>query len=249
MPKRTNEFQSIVKYIYSQVVPAGGQVIESACLRERGNGAAREIDILIEHKIAGHSVRIAVEARDHARDQTVEWIDSLIGKYSTLPVDLVVAVSSKKFSLAAKEKAANHRIDLITVNEALTTDWRKRIERWKMMTHSFTLMRITTLDAAGNEITHSDVSADGKTATHRDELSEFMYNVLHPWFMANMSKDVGKTLEAKIAESWQTYINDPKPRWAEIVINKPSITRYGEDMGIDKVIFWRRHLLPCRQRN
>jgi Restriction endonuclease len=204
MPKRTNEFQRIVRYIYSQIVPAGGQVTESACLRERGNGPEREIDILIEHKIAGHSVRIAVEARDHARDQTVEWIDSLIGKYNALPVDLVVAVSSKKFSLAAKEKAADHPIDLITVNEALTTNWRKRIERWKMMTHSFTLMTIITLDAAGNEITHSDVSADGKKVTHRDELSEFMYNALHPWFMTNMSETVKKTLEAKIAEAWQT---------------------------------------------
>ena len=33
------------------------------------------------------------------------------------------------------------------------------------------------------------------------------------------------------------YINDPKPRWAEIVISKPAITRYGKDVSIDIVIF------------
>jgi hypothetical protein len=33
MPKRTNEFQQIVAYIYSQIVPAGGRVTESAFLQ------------------------------------------------------------------------------------------------------------------------------------------------------------------------------------------------------------------------
>ena len=129
------------------------------------------------------------------------WNGSIANrKISTLPVDRVVAASSKKFTSAAKKKADYHRIDLITVNEALTSNWRKCIERWKMMTHSFTLMRIITLDAAGNKITLVMSAPNGRNATHRDELSEFMYNTLHPWFVANMSKDVGKTLEAKIAE-------------------------------------------------
>jgi Restriction endonuclease len=237
MPKRTNEFQQVVAYIYSQIVPSGGRVTESAFLREDGTGEPREIDVLIDHKIVGHDIKIAVECRDYTREQNVEWIDQLIGKYSRLRVNQIVAVSSSPFSEAAKIKAAKHNIEAITVNEALTTDWINRIERWKGMTHSFTLMRIVTLDANGSEITYSEVSPDGTKATHRDQDSEYMYNVLQPFFMEHLSKAVGKALEAKIAERWQYYVDDPTPRWAEIVINKPGITRHGKDIGVEKVVF------------
>ena len=100
MPKRTNEFQRIVAYIYSQIVPTGGRVTESAFLREDGTGQPREVDVLVEHNIAGHDISIAVECRDYTRDQNLEWIDNLIGKYSRLKVSHVVAVSSSPFSEA-----------------------------------------------------------------------------------------------------------------------------------------------------
>jgi hypothetical protein len=95
--------------------------------------------VLIEHVVAGHDIKIAVECRDYSRDQNVQWIDSLIGKFARLKVNQIVAVSSSPFSDAAKKKAFAHNIELITVNEALTTDWLNRIERWKAISHSFTL--------------------------------------------------------------------------------------------------------------
>jgi hypothetical protein len=196
MPKRTNEFQRLVGYIYSQIVPAGGRVTECAFLQETGGGAQREVDILVEHKVAGHDLKIAVECRDQGRDQSVEWIDSLIGKYSRLKVNQVVAVSASGFSTEAKRKAADHNIDVITANEALTTDWVKRIEAWKMMTHSFTLMRVVSLDAAGNELTHTEISRDGKEIKHRDKTSEYFYNAVQPYFMKEMSAG------GAMAESW-----------------------------------------------
>src|SRR5438045_3932055 len=128
MPKRSNEFQRMVKYIYDQVVPAGGRVTESAMLEESPGGAKREVDILIEYNVAGHDLKITVECRSHKRPQTVQWIDTLIGQYGGLPVNQIVAVSDTPFSDAAKAKASARNIDLITVNEALTADWKNRIE-------------------------------------------------------------------------------------------------------------------------
>ena len=58
-----------------------------------------------------------------------------------------------------------------------------------------------------------------------------MYNALQLYFTQRLSETVGKALEAKIAEKWQYYIDNPTPRWAEVVINKPGIT------GIEKVVF------------
>jgi hypothetical protein len=77
----------------------------------------------------------------------------------------------------------------------------------------------------GNVLTQSEVTPDGNTATHRDQDSEFMYNVLKPFFMQRLSESVGKALEDKIAEKWQDYVDDPTPRWSEVVIEKPGIAR------------------------
>jgi Restriction endonuclease len=237
MPKRTNRFQRIVRFIYEQVTPAGGTVTESAMLPETGTGTLREVDILIEHSIAGHKVRIAVECRARSRMETVEWIDSLIGKYSRINVNHVVAIAQTRFAPAAKEKARQHNIELITVNEALTADWQASIERWRGMTHSFTLMRITALDASGTVLAHSEITPDGRTATHRDELSEHLYPVAKQFFMERFSAQIAAALEAKIAQRWQHFIDDPTPRWAEVQVRKPGITRHGQDMGVELLVF------------
>src|SRR5688572_759202 len=105
MPKRTNDFQKLIHYIYSQMVPEGATVTESALLRERSSLAKREVDILIEYEIAGTKLRIAVECRDRSRKDDIEWIDGLIGKYRDLEVDKVIAVSNSGFSSDAIEKA------------------------------------------------------------------------------------------------------------------------------------------------
>jgi hypothetical protein len=98
-------------------------------------------------------------------------------------------------------------------------------------------MRIVSLDADGNEITYTDISEDGKQIKHRDKTSQYFYNAVKPFFMKQMSERVGKMLQEKIAERWQHYVDDPTPRWVEIVINKPGIIRHGKDMGIDKLVF------------
>jgi hypothetical protein len=85
MPKRTNEFQQLVAYIYSKISPIGATVTESAELPD-GSGAKREIDVLIEHKIADIEIKIAVECRDRSRYETLEWIDSLLIKWSLFPL-------------------------------------------------------------------------------------------------------------------------------------------------------------------
>src|SRR5436190_18155971 len=105
MPKRTNDFQRLVLLIEQQVQPKGFTVEESAEVIDRSMGEVREIDVLITGKLGGHSVSIAVEAIDHSRPPSVEWIDRMVGKYlhQTLPVNKVVAVSRAGFTKAARE--------------------------------------------------------------------------------------------------------------------------------------------------
>jgi hypothetical protein len=56
--------------------------------------------VLIEHNVAGHDIKIAVECRD----QNVQWINNLIGKYSHLRVNQIVAVSSSPFLTQRRKK-------------------------------------------------------------------------------------------------------------------------------------------------
>lgn len=123
MPKRTNDFQTLIKFIYERITPEGGAVTESAMVYDKDSRTLREVDILIEHKISGHTIKIAVECRDRSRKDSIEWIDSLVGKISSLDVNKVVAVSKKGFAQAAIDKAKSCGIDTLSIEAASEKDW------------------------------------------------------------------------------------------------------------------------------
>src|SRR5262245_55286926 len=101
MPKRSNEFQRLIKRIYDQLAPTGATVRESVELTEEGSTCRREVDILIEFRIADSEVRLAVECRGSGKSEDITWIDELVGKYEHLAVDKVIAVSKAGFSRCA----------------------------------------------------------------------------------------------------------------------------------------------------
>lgn len=85
MPKRTNQFQELVTIIHSHS-SEGAIVTESKMLLDLVSGEEREVDTCIETSVAGHSVIISIECRDHARPQSVGWIEEMHSKYSRLPL-------------------------------------------------------------------------------------------------------------------------------------------------------------------
>jgi hypothetical protein len=112
-------------YIYDQMVPEGATVAESEFIKERDSDSEREVDILIEHEVAGTKLRIAVEFRDRSRRDSIEWVDNLIGKFRDLDVHKVIAVNRVGFSEEAVQKASANGIDTRTLEKALDTDWSK----------------------------------------------------------------------------------------------------------------------------
>ncbi len=123
MPKRTNDFQNLIKTIYDQIVPDGGTVTESGMVLDKEAGILREVDILVEYKFAGHEFSFVVECRDRSRTESVEWIDGLIGKSKSLKVNKIIAVSSKGFTASAQNKAKENGIETLTLDEANDTHW------------------------------------------------------------------------------------------------------------------------------
>src|SRR6266496_913807 len=123
MPKRTNDFQTLIAFIEKELAPLGVKVTESAELSEAADSSEREIDILIETEINHHPVRIAIECRDHKPPQDVTWIDAIIGKYRDLKIHNIVAVSKSGFTRSALEKAARVGIRALTFEQVFETNW------------------------------------------------------------------------------------------------------------------------------
>lgn len=134
MPKRTNDFQTLVTAIETCLAEASSKVTESAMLQDRVTGQLREVDTLIEGQIDGRQVVVGLECRDHGRPQDVTWIEQVIGKYQDLPVDMVIAVSKSGFSEPALKKAAHYDILTLTPDDADNLDWNSILNNLEMLT-------------------------------------------------------------------------------------------------------------------
>jgi hypothetical protein len=113
MPKRSNHFQELIALL-TQLFGDGAEVTESKELTDLVSGDKREVDVCIERNVAGHNTIISIECRDHARKQTVEWVEQARAKHDRLPTNLLVLVSSSGFTTRALTTAASYGIKAIT---------------------------------------------------------------------------------------------------------------------------------------
>jgi hypothetical protein len=167
VPKRTNPFQRLIKIIESQLW-SEAELTESAVV------GGREIDILIEHRAGGTEFRVAIECRDHQRTQSVQWVDSLIGKYGTrdpsqgvVPVaHKVIAVSSSGFSKSAYEKAQSSDVglELLTLGEAENVEWGD----FEILSRKVPVRRVTFIPS-----THIDLNPAPKNVYSAMVLKEY----------------------------------------------------------------------------
>lgn len=123
MPKRSNDFQHLVKVIYDAMSRVDGAVVTECAMLAEPDGTQREIDIFIERTVADIPIRLAIECRDRSRKSDVDWIDGLIGKFRNLKIDKVVAVCRRGFSGGAIAKAVASNIELRILQECLGHDW------------------------------------------------------------------------------------------------------------------------------
>lgn len=197
MPPRSNDFQRLVTFLESQLATTGATVVPSAMLQPTNGGPAREVDILVEHNVGPHSVRIGIECRDHARRQGVEWIDSIVGRYEHLPVHKVVAVSKSGFTKSAVAAAKHSKIVTITLGEALASDWPGEVARFKVGLATWNLH----LQAA--EVNYAD---GPKLAIRPDELR------VAP--IVDSSGKVLGTFTDDVQYLYSTFAKDDANKWA-----------------------------------
>jgi hypothetical protein len=117
MPKRTNDFQRLIRML-TQLLGDGAVVEESKMLTDLVSGEQREVDIYAEGTLAGQTVNIGVECRDHQRKQGLRWVEQMHSKHERLPTNLLILVSSSGFTSPAIAKADSYGINTIAPTQA-----------------------------------------------------------------------------------------------------------------------------------
>lgn len=241
MPKRTNDFQRLITFIYDRISTEGGKVTESEMVFDKEAKIMREVDILVSQDVAGHEIRLAVECRDRSRAESVEWIDALIGKTQSLDVHKVVAVSSEGFSPSAKEKAAAHGIDAFTLEEANEKDWGTYFIKPGIVVISneyYTLKKVFYYFKNGFEDTEnlgllSKIYQDGKqVGTIKDYLEKYFLDIL--------IKEFNDYLNEHRFEVFKTKEDLSKLLYLEKKVDFPNLTteiNNGDIIDLSKIKF------------
>jgi hypothetical protein len=99
MPARSTPFQNLVAHIQTRL-SAGASVEESALLRHRMTGEAREVDVVIRSSIGEHPVVVSVECIDQSRQADTTWIEQMKTKHDHLETDRLVLVSRSVWVVA-----------------------------------------------------------------------------------------------------------------------------------------------------
>lgn len=198
MPPRTNDFQQLIAFIETQLAPAGATVTESAMVEPLDGSAAREVDVLIEASIGTHDISIALECRDHERPQDRTWIDQLVGKYRSLPIDRVIAVSSSGFTPGAEEQARGADITTLALEEALELDWAEAFTRWQMGLIVWY---------------HPLISA--RIAYCSDDPPDIPGELLKGCTVTNTTGTLNSTFEQDVLDLWKKHAPDAVREWSK----------------------------------
>ena len=127
MPRRTNQFQRLITLINASLA-GHAKVVESAMLTDKATGEQREVDVLITTSASGYEVNIAIEVVAHKRKAGTPWVESMHSKHSSLETDKVILVSESGFSAPALKKARFYGFEAVTIDAALTADWKVAAE-------------------------------------------------------------------------------------------------------------------------
>lgn len=137
MPPRTNRFQEIVGF-FTRIKFPGGEIESSKmAVSECGEIAnyKREIDFVVSTQMGESSIRIAVEANGEGTPLDTPDFESFLARYwgpcRLEGIDHLILVTRKGYAQQVYDKVAatNQRgltsISLLTLDEALDTDWER----------------------------------------------------------------------------------------------------------------------------
>lgn len=122
MPKRSNEFQRLVRVVEKHYARRGVTVVESAMLPDQDTGNLREVDVFIFGRRWMRRVATSIECTDQARRATVGWIEEMWAKHRSLPTKQLILASRGGYSAGAIAKAAALGVTTISHEQGVPDD-------------------------------------------------------------------------------------------------------------------------------
>lgn len=119
--RKGRDLELLVKRIKEHQAP-DARVLSPEFVRDKDTGQLREVDVGIRVPRDGDSAFIAVECRDRGSVQAVDWVEQLICKKQSVGADVLVAVTSSRFSKPARVKALKHGVILARMSSRLPAD-------------------------------------------------------------------------------------------------------------------------------
>lgn len=124
MPKRTNEFQRLVKWLHEQI-DKNWEVTESETLTHRLTEKGREVDIVCRYRLGPHEVIVSIECTDTGRKADSAWVESMAKKHEHLPTSKLILWSGNGFYKPALELAEKLGIETVSQDGRITEEWAK----------------------------------------------------------------------------------------------------------------------------
>jgi hypothetical protein len=123
MPKRTNDYQKLVKIISQHFASEKSKITESAMLDELDSGSKREIDILVELSEAGHDIKIGIECNASNSPMRINDVQALHTKHLNVGINATVIVAKNGFSAPALKYCEKRYIKALKFDSALKERW------------------------------------------------------------------------------------------------------------------------------
>lgn len=139
MPKRSNQYQKLIRDINSRLSSESVLITESKMLVDSITGEEREVDIYIEDLAGPYPVKVSVECTAKSRKLDRPAIEQLKAKHDGLDTNHLVIVSKSGFAKTCYPYAKKNNIELIEFNDAESMDWPIWMEKLK----SFSISHLT----------------------------------------------------------------------------------------------------------
>jgi hypothetical protein len=153
VPKRSNDWQAIVFLVKRHLAPEA-MVTESAMLKDRETGSEVEVDVCIQGTIGASNIVISVECRDAARPSGVGWVNEMHSKHASLPTNVLILASRRRFTRDALRRAAARNIRTFVLGKptgAFNRELEKQLRRlWAKRSHFAPSIVKIHLAAAGD---------------------------------------------------------------------------------------------------
>ncbi len=120
------KFEKLVAVIQRELTP-DASVATNTFLLGRRSQTQRQVDILIERRVAQFDLRIAIDCKDHKDPVDVKDVEEVIGLIDDVGANKGAIVAANGFTAAAKKRGADAGLDLYRLVDVADHKWRSYV--------------------------------------------------------------------------------------------------------------------------